>query len=140
MRFLRTTLPFLSALSLVALGSPPLQAAERMTAGEWQFDMTTSTGSHSSKQCVGKEAADGVNGSVASAREYAAKTAAKGNCTIGTFEVKGNTIMYTMACGKLSIKSEATYHGTSSEAVLTTTTGGKSSKTEVKARRLGPCP
>jgi len=114
-------------------------AAERMATGQWEFTMTTDGSTHAMKQCITAEKANEVNGDSKSGREYAEKNA-KGRCTIKSYEIAGDTVSYSLTCGSRDIQSVTTFHGDSSEGVLTTTDEGKPVRTQVKARRLGACP
>ena len=130
----------LVGLLLAAWG--PVEAAERMTLGQWEFTMTTKGESHVSKYCVDADLAAVVNGDSRSGREAAEKNAAKmkSNCKVTDFTVKGDTVTHTMTCGDRTILSRATYHGDSYEGVMKTKAGSVETTTDVKARRLGACP
>ncbi|HEV7669081.1 MAG TPA: DUF3617 family protein [Thermoanaerobaculia bacterium] len=125
---------------LLFLFSPALHAADRMAVGQWDFDLTTDGTTHTSKHCVTPEEAAGVNGSVTSAREHSAKSAAHGHCALTSFEIQGDKVSYALACGTRTIESQATYHGETFEGILTTSNAGKVTKTSVKAHRVGACP
>ena len=116
------------------------EAADRMALGQWEFTMTTKGESHVSKYCVDADLAAVVNGDSGTGREAAEKNAAKMNCRVTDFTVKGDTVSHTMACGARTILSTATYHGDSYEGVMKTKAGSEETTTEVKARRLGACP
>jgi hypothetical protein len=139
----------MSAVSRILVGgilvvfvcrSARLQAAERMTLGQWEFTMTTKGESHVSKYCVDADLAAVVNGDSRTGREAAEKNAAKMNCRVTDFTVKGDTVSDAMTCGDRTILSTATYHGDSYEGVMKTEAGSVETTTEVKARRLGACP
>ena len=119
-----------------------LDAAERMTPGQWEFTMTTNGASPSSKYCVDTDLAAVANGDSRSGREAAEKNSAKAksNCTVTDFTAKGDTVSYAMTCGDRTIRSTSTYYGDRYEGVLKTKTATEETTTEVKARRLGACP
>jgi Protein of unknown function (DUF3617) len=122
--------------------SARLQAAERMTTGQWEFTMTMKGASHSSKSCVTPDLAAVANGDSRTGREAAEKNAAKSKspCTVTDFTAEGDTVSYTLTCGDRTIRSTATHHGDRYEGVLKTKTATEETTTEVKARRLGACP
>jgi hypothetical protein len=115
------------------------EAADRMALGQWEFTMTTKGESHVSKYCVDADLAAVVNGDSRTGREAAEKNAAKMNCRVRDFTVKGDTVSHAMTCGDRTILSTATYHGDSYEGVMKTKAGSVETTTDVKARRLGPC-
>src|SRR5947199_2515235 len=132
---------FLTSLyGLILAATPPLRAADRMAAGQWEFTMTTDGASHSASHCITPAEATSVNGDSKTGRDYAEKKAT-GPCKVKSYNIQGNTVSYSLACGDRSIDSTQTYHGDSSDGVLKITTAdGKVVTTTVKARRLGACP
>lgn len=118
----------------------PVEAADRMAPGQWEFVMTTKGVSHPAKYCVDADLAAVVNGDSRTGRDAAEKNAAKTNCKVTDFTVKGDTVSHTMTCGERTILSTATYHGDSYEGVMKTKVGSVETTTDVKARRLGACP
>ena len=128
----------LVGLLLAAWG--PVEAAERMTLGQWEFTMTTKGVAHVSKYCVDADLAAVVNGDSRTGRAAAERNAAKTNCKVTDFTVKGDTVTHAMTCGDRTILSTATYHGDSYEGAMKTRTGSIETTTDVKARRLGACP
>jgi len=128
-------------LLVVVLGlAARLQAAERMTPGQWKYTMKTKGESHVSKSCVTKELAAVANGDTRSGREAAEKNSAKSHCTVTDFTVDANTVTYSLTCGDRTIRSTSTYYGDRYEGVLKTKTASEETITEIKARRLGACP
>ena len=130
--------------SLALLGGlcccmPALRAAERMVSGQWEFSMTTEGATRTMRQCITADKAGEFNGDSKSGREYAEKNA-KGRCAINSYEIAGDTVSYSLACGSTGIQSVTTFHGDTSDGSLITTTEGKSVSTQIKARRLGACP
>jgi hypothetical protein len=118
--------------------APHIYAAERLASGQWEFAMTTDGSTRTISQCITAEKAKEVNGDSKSGREYAEK-GAKGRCSVRSYDVSGDTVSYSLMCGSTQIESVQTYHGDSSDGTKTTTTDGKTVKTQVKARRLGAC-
>jgi hypothetical protein len=119
--------------------SPLVVAAERMDRGQWEFAMTTDGSTRTFKQCITADKANEVNGDTQSARAFAEKHS-NGRCTIKSYEVAGDKVSYSLACGDRQIDSVTTYHGDTSEGSLVTTSDGKSTTAQVKAKRLGACP
>ena len=116
----------------------PLDAAERLTPGQWEFALTTDGVTHTMSQCITAEKALQFNGDSKSGREQAEKDA-KGRCAINSYEIAGEVVSYSMTCGATHMDSVTTFHGDSSDGTLNATTNGKSSRTLVKARRSGAC-
>jgi hypothetical protein len=117
-----------------------MMAAERMTAGQWEFTLTGNGESRTIKQCVTPDQANEMNGDSKTARAFAEKRA-KGRCTIKSYDVQGSTVQYALICGDRTIQSTTTFRGDTSEGTQTTTTSdGKIDSRTVKARRLGTCP
>jgi hypothetical protein len=130
----------LSVFVLVIVATPFLRAADRMTPGNWTFEMkTTDQDSRTFTRCVTADEAGSVNGDTASARAYAEKSAA-GRCTLKDFTVDGDTVSYSLACSDTTISSKAAYHGDHFEGVLITKNGDTESTTQLKAHRVGACP
>lgn len=128
----------ISAIAFAA--APGLRAAERMTPGNWEFQMDTAgQDARTIKRCITAEEAAGANGDATAGRAWAEKKAA-GNCAVKQFDVDGNTVSFKLACGETTIASKTTYNGDSSDGVLTTSHEGKESVTHVKAHRIGACP
>jgi len=121
------------------LSCQSLYAADRMERGKWEFSMTTDGSTRTLTQCVTADKASEVNGDTTSARANAEKHS-NGQCTIKSFEVAGDKVSYSLACGARQIDSVTTFHGDSSEGTLVTTSDGNSVTTQVKAKRLGACP
>jgi len=100
--------------------------------------MTTDGDTHTVSRCITAEKASEFNGDTKSGREFAEK-AAKGRCTINSYEIAGDTVSYSISCSGRQMDSTTTFHGDYSEGSLVTTTDGKSVRTRVKAKRLGAC-
>jgi len=115
-----------------------LPAAERMVPGEWEFTMVTDGATRTFSSCM--TAADGaqINGDSNSGRAAAEKKSA-GRCTVQAYEIKGDSVTYTLLCGTRTIASATSFHGVTSEGTLITTTDGKAVTAQVKARRVGAC-
>ncbi|HMA22287.1 MAG TPA: DUF3617 family protein [Gemmatimonadaceae bacterium] len=119
--------------------APPLRAADRLTAGQYEFTATTSGKTRTSAQCFTADDAKAINADTKAGRDYAEK-AAKGACTIRTYDATGDTVSYTMACGESVTTISATYHGDSFEGDTTTVVGTSIAKaTHTQAKRVGIC-
>lgn len=128
-----------SLSALMAFAAPPLRAADRIMAGQYQYTMTTEGKTQTSTRCVTADEAKSVNGDAKAGREYMNK-AAKGACTVSAYDVTGNTVSCTMVCGPSVVRAAtATYHGDSFEGDVTTTAGGKSHTAHTKGKRIGAC-
>lgn len=138
---LKRTLLLISLCGFVLAATPTLHAADRMQPGKWEFTMTGDGAPRTFSQCMTQDQANEANGDAKTARAYAEKKA-KGRCTVKSYDIQGDTVKYSLACGDRTIDSSTTFHGgTSSEGVLKTTTAdGKVNTRTVKAHRLGACP
>ncbi len=131
---MRIVLPVL-ALSIAAA---PLLAAERVSAGEWEFAMTTDGQTHTAKHCISADEAAGFNGDSASGRKYVEEKG-RGHCSVKTYEASGNRISYSLICADRQIDSATEFAGDASKGILTTTDEGKVITTSVVGRRIGDC-
>lgn len=118
------------------------RAAELINPGEYEFTTTTDGNARTLSHCVTPDDAKMANGDSKSGRE-AAERAAKGRCTIQSYDVAGNKVSFEMTCGDAVLASTTTYHGDTSEGDLVTTrtvNGVRSTAhTHTTARRLGNC-
>jgi hypothetical protein len=131
-----------SALFLLCAQLHAASAAERVAAGKWESAMTTAGETRTVSFCIGAEEAAGINGGTATGRAYAEKKAQKsgGTCSIRSYEIKGDTVSYTLACGERTIADTTTFHGDTAEGVKVVTAGGKAVTSQLKSRRIGNCP
>lgn len=138
--FLKRTLLLTTVCGLFLAATPPLRAADRMQPGKWEFTMTGDGAPRTFSQCMTQDQANEANGDTKTARAYAEKRA-KGPCKIKSYDIQGDTVKFSLACGDRTIDSTATYHGgNSSDGVLKTTTAdGKVNTRTVKAHRVGAC-
>ncbi len=138
----KRTLLIGSLSGLIASVALPLPAADRQTPGQYEFTVTTDGKTRVSTYCVTPDDAKAVNADAKAGREYAEK-AAKGACTIAAYEVKGDTVSLTMACGDGGRATTTKYHGDTFEGdtTYTFTANGKRSVrvSHIKAKRLGVC-
>jgi len=135
----KRALPFTVLASFMASAAPSLYAADRLTAGQYEFTATTNGNTRTSTQCFTADDAKAVNADAKTGRDYAEK-AAKGACKIGTYDVTGDTVSYTMACGESVTSTRVTYHGDSFQGYTTTVVGTSIALTvHTQARRLGIC-
>jgi len=130
---------FTSLLPLLA--TPAAGAAERIASGKWEFAMTTDGATRTVTGCLSADEAASINGDSKSARDFAEKKGEKlgSPCKIKSYELKGDTGSYDLACGDRTITDKTVYHGETSEGVKTVTSDGKTITTRVKARRIGTC-
>ena len=137
---IKQTLLFTSICALLLAGALSVRAAERMTAGQWEFTLTGTGEPRILKQCITPDQANEMNGDTGTARAFAEKRA-KGRCTIKSYDIQGNTVKYALSCGDRTIETTTTFTGDTSEGTQTTTTAdGKVDTRTIKARRLGACP
>lgn len=124
---------------VLACAAPPLHAADRLMAGQYSFTATTGGETRTSTHCFTADDAKAVNADAIAGRDFAEK-ATKGTCTIRTYDVKGDTVSYTMACGKSVTTTSATYHGDSFEGDTTTVVGTSILRaTHTQGKREGNC-
>jgi hypothetical protein len=138
----KRTLLISSLSGLIATAALPLLAADRQTPGQYEFTVTTDGKTQASTQCVTPDDAKAVNADAKADREYAEK-ATKDTCSVTTYEVKGDTVSFTMACGDSVRTSSATYHGDTfdGDTTYTFTVQGKRMVrvAHIKAKRVGVC-
>jgi hypothetical protein len=129
-------------LLLPVLATPAASAADRIVSGKWEAAMTTDGTTNTVSYCVSPAEATSINGDSKTGREFAEKKAQKAgsSCAFKSYEIKGNTGSYSLACGSRTITDTTTYHGETSEGVKTVTNEGKTVTTRVKSRRVGMCP
>jgi len=121
---------------LPAIAAP---AAERLVPGQWHFAMTTAGETRNLEQCITAAKAAEVNGDSKSGREAAEKNA-KGRCSIDAYDIAGDEVSYTLACGDRVLRSVTTFKGDRSSGSLVTTANGKTTATAIVAQRVGACP
>jgi Protein of unknown function (DUF3617) len=128
--------------SLIAVAALPLLAADRQIPGQYEFTVTADGKTQVSTHCVTPDDAKAVNADAKAGREYAEK-ATKGACSVTTYEVKGDTVSYSMACGD-SVRTNSTkYHGDTFDGDTTYTFPGQGKRmvrvVRIKAKRIGVC-
>lgn len=128
---------FASLSGLIASVAPPLRAADRVTVGEYEATVTIDGKTQTFTHCVTSGEAKWVNAGAKAGREYVER-ALKGACTISAYDVTGDTVSYTMACGPNVTTCRTTYHGDTFEGGSTTTWGTPSAITtsQGKAKRV----
>src|ERR1700737_1475540 len=115
---LERTLLLTSVCVLLLAATPRLRTADRMAAGQWEFTMTTNGESRTMKQCMTPDQTNEMNGDTKTARAFAEKKA-KGRCTIKSYDIQGDTVKFSLACGDRTIDSPTPYHtGNTPEGVL----------------------
>ena len=125
----------------LVLAPGALLAGVRVMSGQWEHTMTTDGETLSRKvtACLSADEANGINGNSKTGRAYFEKKQ-KGPCKIKTFEIKGDTLSYTLSCGDRTIENRTAFHGETSEGVSVTKAPDGTHTMHVKSRRLGPCP
>ena len=58
---------------------------------------------------------------------------------IKSYDIKGDTVSYTLACGDRAITDTTTFHGETSEGVKTVTLDGKTVTTRFKSKCVSAC-
>jgi hypothetical protein len=103
--------------------------------------MTTDGATKTVSYCVSPEEAASINGDSKTGREFAEKKAQKSgsSCVFKSYEIKGDTASYSLACGARTITDSTIYRGETSEGVKTAANEGKTVTTRVKSRRVGAC-
>ena len=131
---------YASLLSFVA--APAAFAGDRIASGKWEFAMTTDGETNTVNACIGPAEATAMSGDSKTGRDYAEKKAAQARapCAIKSYEIKGDTVSYSLTCGSRTITDKTAFHGESAEGVKTVTYEGKTVTTHVKSRRVGACP
>jgi Protein of unknown function (DUF3617) len=129
----------LTSLSgLIAFAAPPLQAADRLTPGQYEYTSTIDGKTQTYTHCITPDDAKAVNFDAKAGRAFAEK-AGEGVCTISAYDVTGDKVSYTMACSGSVSTSSGTYHGDSYEGDVTRTVRGITHNTHTKAKRVGAC-
>ena len=126
-------------LVLLSFLPPPVLAAERVTSGKWESAMTTAGETRTVSYCISPAEATSMNGDSRTGRDFAEKKAGS-RCTIKSYEIRGDTIAYAVACGARLITDTTRFHGDTAEGVKTIAGEGVTVTTTVKSRRTGTCP
>ena len=132
----------LCAFLLPLLVTPAAGAADRIAAGKWESAMTTDGATRTVTYCISAAEATSINGDSKTGRDFAEKKAQKSGstCAIKSYDMKGDTVSYSLACGDRTITDTTVFHGETSEGVKTVTNEGKTVTTRLKSRRVGLCP
>ena len=125
-------------LLLPFLDSPVAEAAERIAGGKWESAMTTDGQTRTVSYCISAAEAASINGDSKTGRAFAEKKSA-GSCAISSYEIKGDTVSYSLTCGARTITDTTAFHGDTSEGVKTVTNEGKTTTTRLKSHRIGTC-
>ncbi len=132
----RTILITLLAGSMMCVAAPAL-AADRIMAGQY-LTKTTDGKTQTALVCVSAEQAQGTNGSAEAGRAYTEKVG-MGYCKVKAYDISGNAVTSTVACGESVITSRAIYHGDSFEGDITTTVRSVTHSQHVTGKRVGAC-
>ena len=123
----------------IAFAAAPLQAAERMTPGQWESTVTSAGNAYTTTACMTPDMAKIANADEKTVRALTDEAGA-GLCVLGTYQDSGNKVSYTMTCGKSVRTTTTTFRGDSYETDVTSTEGGMAPTTmHVKAKRVGAC-
>ena len=130
----------LAALSgSIAFAAVPVQAAERMTPGQWESTVTSDRGTYTTTACKTLDDVKIANADEKTMRALTDKAGA-GVCVLGTYEDSGNKVSYTMTCGKVVTTITSTFRGDSFESDFTNTEGASVRPAmHVKGKRVGAC-
>lgn len=101
--------------------------------------MTTDGATRTVSYCISPAEAASINGDSRTGRDFATKKAGS-NCTIKSYDIKGDTVSYSLVCGSRTIADTTIFHGETSDGVKTVTNDGATVKTLLKSRRVGNCP
>jgi ketosteroid isomerase-like protein len=128
-------------MSIVSVGSSAL-GADRLRVGQYEITTTTDGKTQTDSVCQTPDMAKIANGDAKAGREYLEKKLerfGKGRCTVNAYDVTGDTVSSTTACGESVTTTRTTYHGDSSESDVTTRAGGKTVSVHTTAKRVGDC-
>ena len=137
--FIKRAALLASLSGLIAFAAAPLQAADRMTPGQWETTTTVAGKTHTTTACITPDMAKLANADEKTGRALTEKAGA-GVCVLGTYQDSGNKVSYTMTCGKSVTATSTTFHGDTAESVMTHIDDGKTTTTQIKLRRVGTCP
>ena len=117
-------------------------AADRMASGKWEAVMTTDGDTRTVSFCISAAEAASINGDSTTGRDFAEQKAKKSGspCVIKAYDIKADTVSYTLSCGPRTITDSTSFHGDTSEGVKTIVNAGTTVTTRVKSRRIGACP
>lgn len=127
---------------LALLAAPGIAtAADRVVAGKWESTLITEGDTRTLTFCITADEAASINGDSKTGRDFAEQKAKKSgsSCVIKAYEIKADTVTYTLSCGQRTITDSTTYHGDTSEGSKTTTNAGTTFTTQVKSKRWGAC-
>ena len=137
--FIKRAALLASLSGLIAFAAAPLQAADRMTPGQWETTTTAAGKTYTDTSCLTPDMAKTANADEKTMRALTDKAGA-GVCVLGTYEDSGNKVSYTMKCGKDVTIVSSTYRGDSYESDFTSTKSGMAPTTmHVKGKRVGAC-
>jgi len=133
---MKTFAAVLLSFSILLLVAPPVRAADRVQAGEWETKATIAGKPTVTKHCITAEEARLMNGDEATLRKYVEQSTAektRGRCAVKSVSVSGNKTVVTIACGSVSVTGTTIYHGDHYEST-------SSNGTSLVGKRLGACP
>ena len=137
--FIKRAALLASLSGLIAFAAAPLQAADRITPGQWETTATSERGTYTTTTCMTPDMAKIANADEQTVRALTDK-AGEGVCVLGTYQDSGNKVSYTMTCDKSVTTTITTFRGDSYETDFTNTKGGMAPTTmHVKGKRVGAC-
>lgn len=125
------------SLSLAAV----THAEERMRAGLWEV-ITTVDGKPSGTTggtCYTSAMVQLANSPAPALKEATMKSMTARHCTLNEFKLEGRTISMKSVCGPRSLMTSSMYGVDSFETNSSATTGGVTTTSRMKGRRLGDC-
>ena len=136
--FIKRAALLASLSGLIAFAAAPLQAADRVTPGQWETTTTAAGKTRTFTVCMTPDDVKLANADEKTVRALTDKAGA-GLCVLGAYEDRGNKVSSTMTCGKSVTTNSTTYRGDSYESVMTRIYEGKTTTTLIKSRRVGTC-
>jgi hypothetical protein len=125
-----------TACTLLLLIAANAFAADRVKPGQWETKMSFGAAKPMiSTHCITANEAALMNSDVATLRKYLERQTAantKGRCSVKNVEIRGNSTIVTMACGKREVVGTTTYYGDHYESK-------SSNGTTMVGKRLGAC-
>jgi len=124
---------------LMAFAALTLHAADRFTAGQYDFTVVINGKTQTSSLCKTADEAKIINADAKEGR-LLVETLLPKNCTVKTYDINGNTVSYSMVCdGNVLVSSKVSYAGDSFEGDNVRTVSGTMHTSHIKAKRTGVC-
>ena len=134
LRFRLLVIPCLISLAF----STALHAAISITPGQYQLTMTKDGKPfHTMTQCFTPENAN--FGDAKAGRAVIEKTFKEQGCTVRTYNVAGNKVSYSVACGETMMTVSSTYQQEGFEGDMISKGRQSSYSVHTSAKRIGAC-